>query len=407
MIHDLVIVGGGPAGATAALYAARSGLRTVLLDRARFPRDKVCGDAISGKATTILRELGLVEAVRGLPGVEVHHILFGSPDHVGADIDLAHASDPAKVTGFVIRRTDFDHFLFSAAADAGADCRPGVVVEAVLRDEGGAICGVRGRDLATGRQEDIRGRVVIGADGYRSIVARQAGLYAHDPDHTAIGVRAYFRDVGGLSDRIELHYVDAVLPGYLWVFPLGGGWANVGIGMLDSSMKRRGVHLVDTLRALLREPFLAPRFAAASQVGRSVGWQLPLGSRRRPCSGTGFLLLGDAAGLVDPFTGEGIGNAMFSARRAVRIVQAALDGEGADAAALGAFDDAIWSEVGDELAVSRRLQQIGRFRPLLEFTIRRAARSARVRETICAMIANDLPRRALTRPAFYLNLLFR
>ncbi|WP_374450313.1 NAD(P)/FAD-dependent oxidoreductase, partial [Stella sp.] len=103
MIHDLVIVGGGPAGATAGLYAVRAGLRAVVLEKARFPRDKVCGDAVSGKSTSILRELGLLDGVRRLPGVEVHHILFGSPDHVGADIDLSHAADPGRVTGFVIR----------------------------------------------------------------------------------------------------------------------------------------------------------------------------------------------------------------------------------------------------------------------------------------------------------------
>ena len=161
------------------------------------------------------------------------------------------------------------------------------------------------------------------------------------------------------------------------------------------------------LERLENEPFLAPRFAAAGRVGRTVGWQLPLGSRRRPASGAGFLLLGDAAGLIDPFTGEGIGNAMFSARRAVAVaVQALAEGD-TGAASLARYDDALWAEVGDELAVSARLQRIARCPPLLEFTIRKAARSPRVRDMICAMIANELPRKALTRPAFYFDLLFR
>ncbi|MCC7272476.1 MAG: hypothetical protein IT561_07400 [Alphaproteobacteria bacterium] len=119
------------------------------------------------------------------------------------------------------------------------------------------------------------------------------------------------------------------------------------------------------------------------------------------------MLLGDAAGLIDPFTGEGIGNAMFAGRRAVAVAARALEEGDTGAASLARYDDALWGEIGDELAVSTRLQKIARFRPLLEFTIGRAARSHQVRDMICAMIANELPRKALTSPAFYLNLLFR
>lgn len=172
-----------------------------------------------------------------------------------------------------------------------------------MLDATGSVCGVRGRSLASNQIEELAARIVLGADGYRSIVARRAGLYAHDPEHTATGVRAYYRNVSGLSDRIELHYVDAVRPGYLWIFPLDGDMANVGIGMLGGAMKRTGEPRRDAGPSGARS-FLAPRLATAVQVGRTVGWQLPLGSRRRPASGDGYMLLGDAAGLIDPFTGE-------------------------------------------------------------------------------------------------------
>ena len=406
MTYDLIIVGGGPAGTTAALYAARAGLKALLLEKDVFPRDKICGDAIGGKPSGVLRELGLLDGVARLPGAGVGHIVFGSPDHVEADIDLSHAADPNRVTGFVVRRTDFDAFLFDAAAASSTDCRDGFAVDDLVMVDG-AVSGVRGHDTRTGREETFAGRIVLGADGYRSIVARRVGLYAFDPDHTAVGLRAYYEGVEGMRDAIELHYVDAVRPGYLWIFPLGNGAANVGIGMLAAPMKRRGINLVDALDALVAGPVFGPRFAGAHQVGRTVGWQLPLGSRRRKASGNGFMLLGDAAGLIDPFTGEGIGNAMFAGRRAVAVAADAIAAGDTGAARLARYDDLVWGEIGDELALSTRLQRIARIRPLLEFTIRKAARSPRVSDMICAMIADELPRKALASPLFYLNLLFR
>ncbi|MGE0725792.1 MAG: NAD(P)/FAD-dependent oxidoreductase [Alphaproteobacteria bacterium] len=403
MTRDLIVVGGGPAGSAAALYGARAGLDVLLLEKDVFPRDKICGDAISGKSSAILRELGLLDGVAHLPGKRVGHFVFGSPDHVLADIDLSHAADPDRVTGFVIRRLEFDAFLFAAAA-ARVEARDGFVVDGLIRSAG-RICGVHGRDHRTGRTEEIAGRIVLGADGYRSIVARATGLYGFDPSHSSVGVRAYYEDVGGLADAIELHYVDAVRPGYLWIFPLGGGRANVGIGMLAGPMKRQRVNLVDALDAEIAEPYLRKRFAGARRIGRVVGWQLPIGSRRRPASGDGFMLLGDAAGLIDPFTGEGIGNALFAGRRAAAVAADALRDGDVSAARLARYDDALWAEIGDELAVSTRLQRIGRFRPLLELTIRKAARNPKVADMICAMVANEMPRKALASPLFYLRLL--
>jgi geranylgeranyl reductase family protein len=401
--YDLIIVGGGPAGATAALYAQRAGLSTLLLDRARFPRDKICGDARGGKSVTILRELGLLDDVARLPGVMVRNIVFGSPSHVEARIDLTKARRRDFVTGFVIRRVDFDNYLFQKAKAAATTCLEEFRVDDVIVEDG-SVCGVRG---AVGRepQQSFRGRVVLGADGYRSIVARKTGLYDKDPDHWIVAVRRYYRNVAGLTDQIELQYVKNASPGYFWIFPLEAGYANVGIGMVSSNMKRKGVNLVDALEEVIRSLHFRDRFAAAEPLEKATGWHLPVGSKHRKCYGAGFMLLGDAAGLIDPFTGEGIANAMYSARRAVEVAKAALQADDVSAAALARYDRRLWDEIGDELAVSTRLQKIARFRPLLNFTIAKAARNADVRDTICAMIAEEIPRKQLTSPLFYLKLL--
>lgn len=401
---DLIVAGGGPAGAVATLFAARAGLKTLLLDRAVFPREKACGDAIGGKAVAVLHELGLLEEVRRLPGVEVRRVLFESPEGTELSIDLSHAGRPDLVTGFVIRRELLDAFLFAKAKAAAAECREGFQVEDVVHGDGG-VSGVRGWDVKTGAVRGFHGSVVLGADGAHSAVARSLGLARREPQHTIVAVRAYYRNVAGLSDRIELHYVDAVLPGYLWIFPLENGLANVGIGMLAAPMRKKRVHLVESLEAALAAPPFAERFAAATRVTTPSGGELPVGSRRRVSSGSGFLLLGDAAGLVDPFTGEGIANAMWSARLAVETVHEAIREGDFGAASLARYEKRLRSGIREGLAVASRLQKLVQLRPLLNFTIRRAVKSQRVSDAICRMIAGNLPRRTLTNPLFYARLL--
>ncbi len=401
LLYDLIIVGGGPAGATAALYAARHGLTTLLVDRSRFPRDKVCGDAIGGKSIAILRELDLEEAVARLPGIRYCKILLGSARHIEVEIDLARARRRDFVTGYVIRRQLFDAFLFEQAQAVATTCLEGFVADDLLWEDG-TVRGISGRDAATGRRREFHGRIVIGADGYRSIVSRKVGSYAPEPAHAAVSIRRYFRNVKGLSDRIELHYVSQVNPGYFWIFPLPDGFANVGIGMLWSALKRKRVNLAQALDATLSDPFFAPRFADAEPVEKPIGWHLPVGSLRRPCCGPGYLLIGDAAGLIDPFSGEGIANAMFSARLAVSHAAAALK-EDASAAALAGYRRELWAALGDELDISTKLQKIAAIKPVWNFVIRKAARNQDVQETLCAMIAEEVSRRQLTGPMFYLK----
>jgi flavin-dependent dehydrogenase len=154
-----------------------------------------------------------------------------------------------------------------------------------------------------------------------------------------------------------------------------------------------------------RSPF-AHRFENARSTEEPVGWNLPVGSTRRKSYGDGLLLLGDAAGLIDPFTGEGIGNALYSARFAVEAVKEAIEGDDFSAAFLKRHEDRLWDTIGDELATSTRMQRLGQYRPLLNFTINKAAHNDKVRDLICGMMANAVPKKQLTNPLFYLKLLF-
>ena len=412
-IYDLIIVGAGPAGAAAALYARRRGLRTLLLDRDRFPRDKICGDALSGKSVAVLQELGLLDKVRNLPGAAIGRIVFGSPERVNAHVGLQHYDYRDLLTGrvmpmegFVIRRRIFDHFLFEEARRQADHCVEDFAV-ADLVVEDGQVRGVRGRPKGNGKISEFRGHLVLGCDGFNSIVARKAGLYRHESRHWVVALRCYYENVKDLSDQIELHFVDAVRPGYFWIFPLENGCANVGIGMVHEYIKRRRVNLKSALQETIDDPGFKARFAAARPLEQPVGWNLPVGSKRRPMHGPGLLLLGDAAGLIDPFTGEGIGNALYSARLAVETAAEAREAGDFSAAFLQRYADRLWDSLGNELRLSTRLQRLGQYRPLLNLVIRKAAGNPALSQLICGMIANARPKKELANPLFYLKLLFR
>ncbi|MEE2753142.1 MAG: NAD(P)/FAD-dependent oxidoreductase [Candidatus Latescibacterota bacterium] len=402
--YDIVIVGAGPSGAIATLYAKRAGLSVCLVDKETFPRDKICGDALSGKAVTILRELDLFKAVGDLPGAKIHTVTFGSPDNTLVDIDLTRSNRQDFLTGFVIRRKILDNFLFSKSREVADTTMEGFTVREVLK-EGETVCGVSGKS-ESGESIELKAKVVFGADGFNSVIARKLDLYSHDPKHWVVALRCYYKGVKDLTDQIELHYVDEVIPGYFWIFPLEDGYANIGIGMLHEYIKSGNIDLKVALNNAMTSEAFKARFADAEPMEEPIGWNLPVGSKHRKNHGNGFMLLGDAAGLIDPFTGEGIGNAFFSAKFAVATAERAIESGDVSASSLAEYDQTLWDEIGDELKVSHRLQEIGRSRTLLNFVIHKAERSQQVRDTIMGMMANEVPKKQLTNPLFYLKLLF-
>jgi len=307
--------------------------------------------------------------------------------------------------GFVIKRRILDEFLFSEAKAAGVDTIEDFFVTDLLKQDG-QVCGIVGKHRGVTEEVSFRAPVVLGADGYNSIVARRLKLYRHDPEHWVVALRCYYENVADLTDQIELHYVDEVIPGYFWIFPLENGFANVGIGMLHAYIKDRNIDLREALRNSIESPYFRNRFTNARPLEKPVGWNLPVGSIRRRSYGDGFMLLGDAAGLIDPFTGEGIGNAMYSARFAIQTIMEARAVNDYSARVLKNYEDNLWNAIGNELKVSTKLQKIGRYRPLLNFVIRKAASSPDVSNIIAGMLANEVPRKRLANPLFYLRLLF-
>lgn len=403
-MYDAIIVGAGPAGSSAAIYCNKLGLNTLLLDKSIFPRDKICGDALSGKSVKILEELDLLQDLDKLDGAIVNRIIFGNPNHSECELHLNKSLNKRHIShGFVIPRKIFDNYLFKKASDV-SNVVSGFKVEDLIYDKS-QVVGVKGKSNK-GIHKKYFGNIVLGADGPYSIVSRRTGLYNSDMNYTAVGLRCYYENVEDLTDQIELHYVNETIPGYFWIFPAGNKKANIGVGLLKSRAKKKKYDLQQIMKQVINSKNFKHRFKNSNALEKPKGWNLPFGNTKRENHGNGFLLLGDAAGLVDPFTGEGIGNAMESGKIAADIVLKAKKINNFSNQILSGYDKVLWEYLGSELKTSTLLLKLAHYRILLNFVIDRASRNKNIKNMISGMLADEVPKTELSNPMFYLKTLF-
>ena len=403
-MYDLIIVGAGPAGATAALYAGRNNLNCIVVDKATFPRDKICGDALSGKSVRIFDELNLTKEIEQLEGSEINRITFGGPNHKHFDVHLKGNKRNNYITkGFVIPRKVFDYFLFKKAKEV-TEILEGFKVKDLIYKNGKPV-GIKGINRK-GDEQIIEAPIILGCDGAHSIISRKLDAYKKDMEHTAVAIRCYYEGVEGLSNQIELHYISEVKPGYFWLFPAGGNNANIGIGLSKNDAKKEDRTLTNIMEDVTQSQYFKERFSNAKPLEKPKGWNLPMGSIHRKNYGDGYMLLGDAAGLVDPFTGEGIGNAMVAAKYAISTAKKAKDKGDYSKNVLSEYDQLLWGEIGKELRTSTKLQSLSRSSFLLNFVINRASRNQEVQDIISGMLSKEIPKDELSSPLFYFKILF-
>ncbi|HET7217707.1 MAG TPA: FAD-dependent monooxygenase [Vicinamibacterales bacterium] len=309
---DVLIAGAGPAGAIAALVLARAGARVTLFDRARFPRDKLCGDTINPGALAILRRLGVADVASG--GLAVEGMLVTGEGGVRCEARYGDG-----LVGRALRRCALDVALLTAARRAGAIVEEGVLVRGPLMDGDG----VHGLAVSSPqcRQHQVTAPIVIAADGGGSRLARALRLSAHARRPRRWAVGAYFSDVDheGTGCLGEMHIRRGR---YIGVAPLPGGFTNACVVTADRRALRDPSSLL--LDALQREPTLAPRFAAARPLNRPICLG-PLAVTSRAVGAPGLLLAGDAAGFVDPMTGDGLRFAFRGGELAAEVALWALE----------------------------------------------------------------------------------
>ncbi|MEK7409160.1 MAG: NAD(P)/FAD-dependent oxidoreductase [Acidobacteriota bacterium] len=336
---DALIVGAGPAGSALASLLADMGYAVLLVDGARFPRDKLCGEYLGPGCRRLLQQIGVLgmieQAARPLRGMRVR-----SPG--GATFT---AEFPPGLHGLAIRRLHLDHLLLEHARRNRIECLQGFRVERLVF-AGNRVCGVEGLHHQRGR-EVLPARLVIGADGRNSVVARRLGVFRWHRAHRKMALCVHYEGVSLESDYAEV-YIGRL--GYGILNPLPGGLANVNlVGDLENFAPARG-RVEDCFGRWLRTlPALEERLMAARPVEdvRALG---PLAHHAARASFDGGLLVGDAAGFYDPFTGEGIGMALRSAEMAAGVVRRALERGDCSAQFLRQYD------------VERAAQFRGRFR---------------------------------------------
>ncbi|WP_020499672.1 geranylgeranyl reductase family protein [Sciscionella marina] len=352
---EVIVVGAGPAGSTAATYLARAGLDVLLLEKTEFPREKVCGDGLTPRGVKQLIDLGIdtrEEAGwlhnRGLRVVTAHHNM---------ELDWPELSNfpPYGVTR---TRRDFDELLATTAQRAGARLiERTTVTGAVTDDRTGRVVGVQAKTGPDKAEVTYRAPLVLGCDGVSARLALSMGIGKREDRPIGVGVRRYYSSPRSKDDYIESHLElwdrsdpanPILLPGYGWIFPMGDGTANVGLGILSTTKAFGNTDYRALLRTWLDGTPEEWGLREENATGKVLGAGLPMGFSRTPHYANGMLLVGDAGGMVNPFNGEGIGYAMESARIAAEhVVQAMARAEGpARERALHGYPKAIREALG-------------------------------------------------------------
>ncbi|MFF5108411.1 geranylgeranyl reductase family protein [Streptosporangium sp. NPDC000509] len=320
---DVIVVGAGPAGSTTAFHLAQAGLDVLLLEKTTFPREKVCGDGLTPRAVKRLIAMGIDIDAPGWVRNKGLRVVGGG---MRFELDWPELSSFPDF-GLVRTRQDFDEILAANAVKAGARLLQGVNVTAPILDErSGHVAGVVAK--RDGEEVVYRSRLVVAADGNSTRVSLAMGLHKREDRPMGVAVRTYFEsprhDDDYLETWLELWDGDTLLPGYGWIFGVGDGTSNVGLGLLNTSESFKGMDYRDLLKRWVKGMPPEWGYVEENMTTPIRGAALPMAFNRQPHYTRGLVLVGDAGGMINPFNGEGIAYAMESGHIAAETIVQAL-----------------------------------------------------------------------------------
>lgn len=384
---EVLVVGGGPAGSTAAHLLARDGHDVLLLDRALFPRDKICGDGLAPRSVAAVRRLGLEPALQteGFEPLGAYRIIstWGEPVEAGLP---SFGKGPAYT--YVVPRRELDRLLLEAARSAGAEVRQETRALRLVSDPERPVVLAEGPD---GERFTVRPRVVIAADGSRGSFSRTV-VESPRLEPYAVAMRAYVSGVEGIDRALSFFLERPLLPGYGWIFPPSrpGDPYNVGVGMKLTSLRRRSGGIRAFFDWFVRGSSIGARHLTQAEVV-SAPASFPLlidftrGVRRRGA----VLFAGDTANVIDPLSGEGMAYAFECAESAAEVVHGALTG--GRLADLASYEAAVWRALATEFGGAWLLREFLR-RPWANgMTVRLMQRDDGIARGGMGVLSNSVP----------------
>ncbi|KAA3662837.1 MAG: NAD(P)/FAD-dependent oxidoreductase [Chloroflexi bacterium] len=386
--RDVIVVGAGPAGATTATILAQKGLDVLLLDRAQFPRDKTCGDAVPSGAIETLGKLGMADKIaQSVSRGELYpleQMYLASPK--GHELVATFTKGNNGEASYVAPRLYFDALIQQHAIDSGAEFVQAHVKEPVV--ENGRITGIQAR--INDSTETIPAKMVIGADGVTSVITRtmRPKQNQHVDKHRAVALRAYIEDIEEMPKTVEFYMYDEILPGYAWIFPTGNHTANIGLGMRLDIFRKHKIKLEDLLKKFLAFPDIKKRLLNGGQLRDIATWQLNFGSQKHlQHTFDGALLVGDAAGFINPLTGGGIHNAIISATLATQTIVEAFAKGDTSRAALKVYEErchqAMWRSMNRSYFLQRTLMH---FPFMIDFLVKRMKENSMFAQTFLSKL---------------------